>query len=816
MKTITKLAVRNLNHEKSRSILTVIAIFLTTCLLTIITQIGYQTLNFEKLNAGRMNGEYYARYFYLDSSTVEALKSDPRILTVGSSQDIAEITGFSADAVLMYMDSTAMQLHHFIFEEGTSPQKKYEITATKEMFELLGIKEPKISDRVQISYRISKEHPVQTEEFIISGFLASETGMDLSNMHSVFVSKEWLYETVAPEQHSYCAYIKTLDKNPENNQKFNSEQMGVFLKEIANEYGIPDSCIDANSALLIWTLEPSYEVIITCVFISLLVVLFSIIVIYNIFYVGIVQKVQEYGKLRALGTTKKQLKSLLRKEGLLLCLVGIPAGLCLGSAASIVILKKIIIQDAILEQGATITKMTLISPLLLCCCAALSVLAVLLGLKKPMRLAIGISPVEAMRYQEQEVAQKSRDGYQKLNLLRLTKANLSRNKKRTRMTILTMGLSCVLFVTVANVTANMDAEREARVRYIEKGDFKISLKIELNDPVYPENNLSHVQQLGLLDEKFIEQLYQIPGVTNVEKRKYLHVNLTNAAEEDTTYGTIVVMNREDFKQIEENLESGTADYDELTRQGGIVYLWADYWRNIFGYEYGNSMKFELFVGDRIIALEAPLAGSTSFGDATYAMTEDTYLSLGISEDTTTELFISCEKKSLKKVQQQIQELIQKNNLYQFISYQESVELLEELINMLRSGAYALLFVLGLIGFMNLANTLITSIITRKRELGILQAIGMTTKQMQKMLTLEGLLFTAGTLIIALTVGNGLGYLAFQYMKKQHIIGVFEYNIPFVELAIMTFLIAGLQILLSYVMSRKMQKDSLTERIRHQE
>lgn len=292
--------------------------------------------------------------------------------------------------------------------------------------------------------------------------------------------------------------------------------------------------------------------------------------------------------------------------------------------------------------------------------------------------------------------------------------------------------------------------------------------------------------------------------------------MTNAAEEDTTYGTIVVMNREDFKQIEENLESGTADYDELTRHGGIVYLWTDYWRNIFGYEYGDSMKFELFVGDRIIALEAPLVGSTSFGNASYAMTEDTYLSLGISEDTVTELFISCEKKLLKNAQKQIQELIQKNNLYQFISYQESVELLESQINMLRSGAYALLFVLGLIGFMNLANTLITSIITRKRELGILQAIGMTTKQMQKMLTLEGLLFTAGTLIIALTVGNGLGYLAFQYMKKQYIIGVFEYNIPFVELAIMTFLIAGLQILLSYVMSRKMQKDSLTERIRYQE
>ena len=97
----------------------------------------------------------------------------------------------------------------------------------------------------------------------------------------------------------------------------------------------------------------------------------------------------------------------------------------------------------------------------------ISFVTVYLSLLKPMRIAAGISPMEALRYQEDSVKGKgTRNGYSSINVMRLTFSNLTRNKKRTLTTILTMGLSCILFVAIANICGNMDAEYDARMEVI--------------------------------------------------------------------------------------------------------------------------------------------------------------------------------------------------------------------------------------------------------------------------------------------------------------------------------------------------------------
>lgn len=85
-----------------------------------------------------------------------------------------------------------------------------------------------------------------------------------------------------------------------------------------------------------------------------------------------------------------------------------------------------------------------------------------------------------------------------------------------------MGLSCILFVVIANVAGNMDTEYEAR-SYIEKGDFYITLDYKLNDRTYPENSMHHVQQLNLFGEEQLDRIRQIDGVTKIETRKCIRV-----------------------------------------------------------------------------------------------------------------------------------------------------------------------------------------------------------------------------------------------------------------------------------------------------
>ena len=85
-----------------------------------------------------------------------------------------------------------------------------------------------------------------------------------------------------------------------------------------------------NDLYLQWVLQPSYETIAVCGVLILAIVLFSVVVIYNIFQVGIANKIQEYGKIKALGATKKQMKQLIFREGIFLTIFSIPVGLLFG------------------------------------------------------------------------------------------------------------------------------------------------------------------------------------------------------------------------------------------------------------------------------------------------------------------------------------------------------------------------------------------------------------------------------------------------------------------------------------------------------
>ena len=101
-------------------------------------------------------------------------------------------------------------------------------------------------------------------------------------------------------------------------------------RRIAAACGIEEKNVIVNDLYLQWVLQPSYETIAVCGVLILAIVLFSVVVIYNIFQVGIANKIQEYGKIKALGATKKQMKQLIFREGIFLTIFSIPVGLLFG------------------------------------------------------------------------------------------------------------------------------------------------------------------------------------------------------------------------------------------------------------------------------------------------------------------------------------------------------------------------------------------------------------------------------------------------------------------------------------------------------
>lgn len=197
----------------------------------------------------------------------------------------------------------------------------------------------------------------------------------------------------------------------------------------------------------------------------------------------------------------------------------------------------------------------------------------------------------------------------------------------------------------------------------------------------------------------------------------------------------------------------------------------------------------------------------------WGITEETYKNLGFAEteENIGTIWVDCKKSDCKDVETAIKKLLENKDHYELSSFAGEVESLDSMMKIM---GYSFLLLIGMITFMNMANTMILNVITRKRELGVLQAVGMTNKQLNKMLRNEGLLFTMGSVAISLAVGIPAGYGLFLYGKKAGLTGFDVYHFPGVEILVMIFVLAVLQIGLSFMLSRNVKKESLIDRIRY--
>ena len=147
------------------------------------------------------------------------------------------------------------------------------------------------------------------------------------------------------------------------------------------------------------------------------------------------------------------------------------------------------------------------------------------------------------------------------------------------------------------------------------------------------------------------------------------------------------------------------------------------------------------------------------------------------------------------------------------SMDEEMRLGEVYVSLTKCSMYLLLGIIAVIGFMNLVNTMVTSVVTRKREFGLLQAVGLSDRQLVRMISAEGLVFTAGALILALTLGNVLGYQLFLWAKENGVSGVKSYCYPVRETTGLTAALVLGQLAVTRQIGKWVRRESLIERIR---
>ena len=745
MKTISRIAYSNDKRNRTRSILIMMSICLTTMLLVIISTVGNGMIRLQKSQAAGSYGSNYGLFVAADGSQLKEVNRRAEIDATGTMCTEGIIKG-NEKGGFVCMDETARKMlpynKEYELKEGKYPEKMQEIAAGRAFFRAMGYDDVKVGDTVTLDYRAGMQSEYKPEEFVVSGILYDRDEYTIEASYVAFGSQEFYDEHVAENDRQYNIYF-TL--NDSANVSMNN--IDSVIKQIAAACGIEEKNVIVNDLYLQWVLQPSYETIAVCGVLILAIVLFSVVVIYNIFQVGIANKIQEYGKIKALGATKKQMKQLIFREGIFLTIFSIPVGLLFGFLIAKCGFNWLVEQGNLVStqtgsMGAQNQQVPLFSLPVMLLCIFVSFLTVALALRKPMKIVSRISPIEATRYLENAETQKKgkRNGRKNVTVFSMAMANVTGNPKRTIGTILTMGFSCVLFVIISNYVGNIDTEHEARLS-VNHGQFELQLDYSAEyDERYPENNLDTILTDNPLNDSMIEEIKSIPGVTDVMTREIVSVNLNG------TRFPADIVSKKDF---------------DFMRQEGVY----------------RSMN----------------PRGTAYGY----------------------LWVDCDKKDVASVEQSLNTLISNTSHIKMDTYHAQLQSAEFASSMMKLGCYLFMAIVGLIGFMNMANTMIMNITTKKQEYGILQAVGMTNKQLNLCLQLQGLIFTVGTICVALIIGLPLGYALFSYAKHNGIFGMNIYHVPIVPIFIMIFLVGLLQIVLSCVLSSNLKKETLVERIRYQ-
>lgn len=637
-------------------------------------------------------------------------------------------------------------------------------------------------------------------------------------IYGAFVSQAFAEQVFTKDKIRYYAYIH-----------FQTNTMDTFdalekrIKNLAADFGLAEEDHGDNMEYIGANyVDPSMIPIV--VMIMLVIIFAGIITIYSIYYVSMPQRIQDYGRLQAIGATKKQIRSIVLREGMLTACIAIPIGLLIGTpfisgavhvlidAAGDVNAREAEIIGQIMEEG-----MVNLHPWwLYAISVGVALLTVWISLRKPMKMAAKITPIEAMRFQNQEGKTKRRKGYDSLSLLRVTKINLARNKKRTIITVLSMGMTGILFLVVATILSCADP-REITNAAVE-GRYHIQVESESGNKEHPELEWGTIQKNNPLDEAMQKRIEQIPGVTRTEYVQRLHFSCKELAEGNQE-GSIEALPDSCMKEVKKHIIEGT--FDEAGWKNGTKILASDHllnWEEDL--KVGNAYHFQMETGDEVIEKEVEVMGivdvppslleSGSWMISTEAMHE-------ISKyNANDEMFIYAEEEYDENVEKELQTIIGKDHRLGIETWQEEYEMWLSVMGFMRLACYGFLGILGVICIMNLINTVVNSIHLRMKEIGMMQAIGLSEKQLMMLLQMEGVFYTAGALLLSICVGSLAGYGAFLWAKADGMFNIQYYHYPTEAALIMSGLVIGVQILLVFLIGRSLRKQSMIDRIRFNE
>ena len=826
MKMINRVALANTKYHKGKNLLSGIAIILTSVLVFLITSIGLGVVNVQNAAVNKVYPTWHAMYRQVSEENMGKIAQHDLIGEYGLRQDVGESVLNKDDFVLIsYLDNGAQKLAKQTFTKGHAPKKGNDAVLSRDALKTLGYPNAKIGDTIKIPIQIYEADGMglqQEKTFRLTGFSPDIKNESDEKIFSMLVSKDFMEEVIPKKQRSYRMMIR-LNETAATSTDAIKEQ----VKEIGKNFDVTEDNIVENSDYLFANyIDPAFysgmAIIVGIILIA------GALTIYSIYYVSLINKVQEFGKLAALGATKRQIRQIILRENLIVAGLSIPAGLLIGIAAVKFVFFQLI--SSISSEQAMTKEMrqvldngevSLILPWIIAMTIGVTLLTVILASLKPMRQASKIMPIEAMRYTGQmQGSKKQRKGFIDLNLRRLANANLSRNKKRTMVTIFSLGMIGILFVVISTVFSCMNPKQAARDTIAE--DYCMSIASREGDKMRPELKWTVIQQNNPLNNKVINKIKAIDGVEKVDAFQSITGEVPSVKDPGTDKPmslSIGGLSKDQMALINRDIEKGHATYEELNSGDKVIatgYILANYPE----IKIGDTLTFKFFDGDRTFEKDMTIIGGGSFAQSVtnfdnFLMSNEAIKKLS-KNNLTYYVNIKAAKGKIKTVQSAIENIEEGNELFRLESYEEVLKQWEDTLQLTAGAGYAIMLVLAIVGIMNLINTTIDSILSRKKELGVMQAIGMSNQQMKKMLRTEGFVYAGGIILLAGGLGSILGYLVYLYAESHSLMQIKVYQYPLIQVLLMILLVVIVQLILTYATTTIVNKETVIKRIQASE
>ena len=782
------LAKRSLKARKNT--IAVLAIMLATLLFTSLSTIAISLQTaMQESNMRTIGTSAHVGIKRVSWDEYERLAADAGVREIGYSVIIGNAVGDSFNKTpteLRYGDVAYADMTFNVPDTGRLPEQKNEIATSRIVLAAMGLPD-EIGTQMELTFVTDTD--TFTDTFTLCGVwdgdaVAYRQTMLLSKEYTEQVASVIRGETDGATPPVGTGYIDTVMMMP---TEWDIEKQAL---EVTSQYGL-DERVSINDAY--GTATVSLSTILPLVAGIVVIFIAGYLLIYNVFYISIAQDIRFYGMLKTLGTTARQIRKIVYKKAIKLSLVGIPLGLLLGWPIGRLLLPFIV--NMLTDDMRVITA---VNPVIFLVAIVFSLITVFISCQKPAALAAKVSPMEALHYVEQSPTKKKQRRSKHISATMMAKNNLGRNKKKVMIVTLSFALSIVILNSVYTYVTSFDFDKF--VAGFSLTDFTVADTTVINS--YGPFNTANVSPDFISQAESLNGLEDIGSVylwtskqhlseNDLARLQELAVSSNAVANELGNYTVrqehgVNVYGLDDFPagyvQVldgeldTEKWKAGTGVYVTPMRMmgDGSLCLYQPGDQISVPQLDGTSKVYEvLAVVDIPKALETPL--QVDMGLDYIFPTSELLGNMIAADQPAMKTIFNVDAEHLLAAENWLKNYTA--NTDTALDYLSKVVLRQSfdgMINMYRLVGGVLCAILALIGILNFINSMTTSILSRHKEIAMLQSVGMTGRQVKQMLIYEGVGYSAlgllcsfilsivGSLTVVRMMGAELSYFSWHF------------------------------------------------------